>query len=50
MEDDVSKSGNFSVVVSRESTLASRRLLVLVCDGARRSGPEEVECGIATDW
>lgn len=41
-----SKSGNFSVAASRESTLASRWALLRPSDGARCSEPLAVECGM----
>lgn len=47
MVEEASKSGNFSVVASRESTLASRPPDRL-CEGARLSVLGVVEYGMAT--
>lgn len=47
MDEEDSKSGNFSVVASRESTLASRGPLDRLCEGARCSEFAFVECGMA---
>lgn len=49
MDEEDSKSGNFSVVASRESTLASRPPLDRLCDGVRCCEPECIECGMAIE-